>query len=298
MTSHKMDRRTFLERLAGFATLAIAGCAVDPSRQLKQDFTIAEYDRWYKWEMHYNGVNPNLAGSHVVIHTFGDSLSRDGIPGVVYKVPRGETMVAAAPGELLLNDAHHLDGMEEKVIFIAHPSVLSSGIFISSYRRLDRVDERLRRRGSGIKVSRGQPIGKAGNNRESILTLSHGFPSIWIDPDQFGLNHSYMDYAENTPDIDELFPNKSLMDRYRNQLNLLAGLRSSCSVKNVIPLHRHAAKRNAGTSWNHVEEFKYLSTLYKFKPDLFRYLSTSSFNKIETAFYTNQPFVLSIPFRK
>ena len=93
----KFTRRGFITKLAKdgakvaiplFLMNHLYGCAHDPFKQDPEDFTIANFDRWYKRNRLYNGSNPNLDG-HRTMHTFklSELSQMDGLQGLVMWFP-------------------------------------------------------------------------------------------------------------------------------------------------------------------------------------------------------------------
>ena len=87
----------------------LAGCVyTDPREQSPKEFTIENFDKWYRANKLYNGINPNLKFPHSAGNypTFEKtSFSPIGAtPGIDYDVPSGEVMVAVAPGRILKID--------------------------------------------------------------------------------------------------------------------------------------------------------------------------------------------------
>ena len=60
----------------------------------------------------------------------------------------------------------------------------------------------------------------------------------------------------------------------------------------------HKKSGDEACEWSSFEYFKYLSTLYEVKPDLFPELSNEKFQSLKKEYFDNQPIVLTLPFRK
>ena len=102
--NRKLTRRNFV-KLTGAATVylmtggLLTGCATNPYKLDPEEFTIKNFDNWFKQTLLYTGLNPNLVGSHNRGWNRADTFKKASwngyTPGPCY---RTTVMVATAPG--------------------------------------------------------------------------------------------------------------------------------------------------------------------------------------------------------
>ena len=144
---------------------------------------------------------------------------------------------------------------------------------------------------SGDTVKRGQVIGKIlypKNAKLMVTEMNHRLG--WVDPDNFGVNHSYMDYFIGPLEIDrEYDKNRKLCQkRWDTQLDLLTELDKHRVNKEKLDLydlkHRVSSKK---PKWAINEKFKFLETLYEAAPQVFPTLEKDEYQNIKDNFYVN-----------
>ncbi len=290
-------RRGFITKLAKdgakvaiplFLMNHLYGCAHDPFKQDPDDFTISNFDRWYKRNRLYNGPNPNLDGQRNM-HTFKGAFPNGWTPGVSYVVSYGTTMVAVAPGEVIEVRRLNTGRAGGMLVIVGHPKFRS---FTTSFAHLNAVYVH-----TGETVERGQPIGNL-TQYTCCAKLMFSNTFNWIDPDTYGLEHDYMDYQENLPESFRESSYEETKEKNEIQSQIVFDFYTMLSSTIEIPLRYHKEKGYGACRWSYVDEFKYLSTLYKAKPDLFPGLTTIKVQSMTREFYDNQPIVLTLPFRK
>ena len=268
--------------------LSILNCAHDPYEQKPEEFTFENFDKWYKRNRLYNTRNPNLEGPHSTMHTFQEAFPNDWTPGISYNVPYGEIMVASAPG-IVMNIYRLRTGRAGgKIVRVEHPDYFN---YISYYAHLNKVYVKF-----GKHVKRGDPIGNVTeHSRYAKLMLKIGSR---VDPDNYGINHSYMRYKA---DMDETFneiPMDEIEKKRQYQWEIFYQFFEQMNYDSNYLLKMHKESGHGAANWSTLEYFKYLSTLYEVKPDLFPELSEEKVQSMKKEFYDNQPIVLTLPFRK
>ena len=312
ISDSKINRRTFLKTAGLLGVGLAAGCQTlggwDPNTSPPEEFSIEKFDRWFVRNELYNGVNPNLESPHrpsmhvgrsnADYSTFkANTFSRIGAtPGISYSVPHGEVMVAAAPGIVCGKIELKTGRAGGMMVYVAH-DFQPGGPFFTEYAHLDQVYVK-----KGNKVKRGGPIGKVTKHcqyakllfQEGISTASGNYS----DPDNYGHEHSYMDYYDGNKFIIEDRKTK-LEKQVSSYKKLESKIFDSELVFDYLELREHGATSSkASCVWSDFEKFKFLELLYKHKPDFFQNLSQEEFQTIKKDFYDNQPIVLTLPFKK
>jgi hypothetical protein len=291
--------------LGGLAYLA-AGCA-GAQKNIKNpsEFNVEKFVGWYRRNRLYNKANPNLRRPHSAHNIFVDSFNR-WTPGVDYYVPAGEVMVAAAPGIVMyiaeITGTGRLGGL---FIHVGHPASEKSedgrfrfGPYISSY---NHVAEPFVQQWQ--KVERGQPLCRVPviySDNAKLYVLEN---SNWVDPDNYGFNHAYMDYQRGPIEQDKDSSNPDLMtEKLYKQTTLLQRfdkLRKDWeTTQTFLSDLWHNKNGYKPSEWSTVEKFRFLETLYQMHPHQFPNLSKEEFESMRKEFYQNQPIILTLPFRK
>ncbi len=293
-----MNRREFVTKgsLAGIAFLA--GCAgaqtdlKDPSK-----FDINSFVSWYRRNKLYNARNPNLRSPHRANHIFVDSFNR-WTPGVDYSVPSGEVMVAVAPGRV--REIGEISGTGRaggKFIKVVHE--VPDWIYSSYY---NHVAEPLVR--FYDLVERGQPLCHVPSYYSDIAKLYVQEEGNHVDPDNYGENHSYMQYQGGPLPIDEEDKTNPLLasQRLTKQKELVTNVdrlrKGRYQEDNLLESLWHNKNGYKPSQWSTIEKFSFLETLYDMHPQQFPNLSKEEFEAIRKQFYQNQPIVLTLPFKK
>jgi len=169
-------------------------------------------------------------------------------------------------------------------------------IFISYYTHLDNVFVK-----PFQSLGRGDKIGIFPSWSKYVQLMFHS-REVWIDPDNYGLNHSYMEYANAVLDVDEeLMINPELVElRYIRQKQIrkkFDRLRINPEY-NCLRNKYHVKNGNRLCHWSNLVKFRYLDFLYEKKPELFTSLSLDEYQAIKEEFYKNQPIILTLPMKK
>jgi len=323
MLYNDVTRRNFLKKI-GQVTLAstvgtvlgsfLTSCATfDPNKDWSKvspsEFNSKEFDRWFIGTKLYNPWNPNVRSPHTkesrYAHTFKQAFPRGYTPGISYKVPSGEIMVAAAPGEVNRKGILRTGRAGGYYVEVGHPKRLyydpqrqhfSWGTYRTFYAHLSSTSV-----DTGQIVKRGEKIGTVTihNEKAKIILKENSFDA---DPDYFGHNHSFMQYASDAsvPDDEESMSTKYVDEKFKNQLEALSEFDSHRRdyLKNFLADKWHKKRGFQACTWSTPEKFKYLDTLYQLQPEQFQNLSEEHYNSIKNKFYSNQTVILTLPFVK
>ncbi len=295
-----MTRKEFIEYCAvslglfGLLPLFQACAGFDPKIDYlgvpPEEFDIKGFDSWYRRNKEYSRCNPNLKYPHGCGNwgTFYKNVhSFDVTAGVCYFVHIGEIMVACAPG--IVKYTYDLSSTGRAGGLMVR---LDHNPYTTYYAHLSKVYVK-----DGQKLNRGAPIGKLlEHHRYAKLTLGHV-----EDPDNYGIGHTYMDYAANV-DIIDAEPNlKPDYSKLIKQSKIAYSLEEKLIYREELKLTKrfHGSKtRRSSAPWSHVDVFKYLESLYSINPSLFLDFSQSGFTAMKTEFYKNQPIILTLPWVK
>ena len=307
------SRRDFL-KITGASLVAAAlgsfipSCATidlekDWSKVSVKDFDMEGFDGWYVRNKLYNGLNPNLIWRHSGGHfpTFKASVYSVMLatPGIDHSVHSGEEMVAVASGEVenVIDLADYDTGRAlGMVVKVEHGR---DGLH-SEYAHLGEVYVK-----SGQKIKRGDPIGNVPSKYTQIAKLMFSMPlrqrRNWVDPDNYGKNHSYRDYWDGSTDLEITNSYEKLL----KQKDIVMNFQGSCHEKfrggidDDLYFKKHRGEDQVDTCfWSDVEKFRYLKTLYKINPELFPSISRDHYKAIKNEFYANQPIILTFPLKK
>jgi len=225
----EMDRREFIIKagLAGIGGFALlAGCA-GPNQDITnpEEFSMEKFLGWYQRNRLYNRPNPNLKSPHrPTPHpstNFKDSMDRRVTPGLGYSVPVGEVMVAAAPGEVYMRGGISGTGRAEGWYTSIGPSKGKDGLsapYRFNYSHTDEPFVQIHQ-----KVERGQPIAKVPRQFSEFAKMFFNEYENYVDPDNYGFNHSYMAYQTGPIPEDEEYKSDPgiVLRRYEKQVTLL-----------------------------------------------------------------------------
>ena len=203
----RMNRRKFLETtgkltLAGTAALSI-GPAISTIMPypIKLAFASSSQSEFYV----FNEVNPNV--KDIVVDTFKDTLAKNWLPGICYETSK--PMVAVAGGtvteiialEEYIKDKVHASAIkktlmdeenEAKGFFV---TVTHGNNYRSLYLHLKKPEVKF-----GQKLKREQIIGYPDErwNMPRLVFMDNDDP---CDPNNYGMNHSYMNYWDGSTDL-------------------------------------------------------------------------------------------------
>jgi hypothetical protein len=201
--------------------------------------------------------------------------------GIAWHVPEGTPMVAAARGKV--TNVENLGWIGKRLgglmVTVAH------GWFNSYYAHVEKVP----RFPVSRRVERGDVIGLAGYRKnDAELMLSEA--GMWVNPDNYGMNHGPMDYWDDKTDLEI----SKIEERRHRQKELFERFYSLCTGKDISELRLQSHK---GMKWSTVERFRYLEHLYTQHPYYFSD-TREGIDGIIREFYDNQPIILTFPFKK
>jgi hypothetical protein len=297
-----MNRRKFL-KLCGLAAcgagfgFGTTGCAIPPKdvnwkEVPDSEFTIQKFNDWFIAHKLYNGVNPNLKiGQRGYGPTFeANVFSRHGAtPGIDYN---SNNMYAIADGVVFSDirkiggsGAYRLGGL---TISIAHGQHTHGTAFSSKYSHIGGTYVK-----QGDHVKRGDLIAVGADAPYAKLTVQKHLN--YIDPDNYGPNHSYMNYYDGVT----IYENENIEEKDINQRRIVANFLKLCKFDLNLDekMHRNMGEMSS-CMWDQIEIFRYLQDLYIAKPKLFPKLEPDSFSKIKNEFYANQPITFTLPLKE
>ena len=243
----------------------------------------------------YNAVNPNA--KDIVTHTFKDCLEKQWWPGICYKT--SDPMVAVAGGtvaeilkmEDLPPSSHAWRGLIKEpntakgfLVRVVH----GTG-YKSYYLHLNKPEvEPLQ------KIKRGQIIGYP-DERWNMprLVFKDGDES---DPNNYGVKHSFMNYWDGSTDLDIRKEEQDKM--YEIQQQILYKVAGMAEGPEKYTLLRKKHEGMFQYRWSNPEKLRYIEYLYQTKPETFPSLEKEQFEEMREEFYSNQPIILTLPFKK
>jgi hypothetical protein len=188
-----MSRKEFIERcIIYFGLLGLLpflqGCAgFDPKKSYSDvpsdKFDIERFRKWYFKNRLYNDRNRNLKNPHSTFQLFRVCFYRaynPPTPGIGYTVPSGEVMVASAPGIVKYTQGLAHTGRAGGLM-----TIIEHNPCTTYYAHLNKVYVE-----DGQIVKRGDPIGNVTDHKKYAKLLLNR----WEDPDNYGVNHNYMNY--------------------------------------------------------------------------------------------------------
>jgi len=292
----EMNRRKFL-RTSGKLTVAgvtalsfepvLLGLMLDPNKLASASASQSEFNV-------YNDVNPNA--KDIVAHTFRDCLARKWWPGVCYKTSK--PMVAVASGTVTYvfkaedTTSHPFENLREE----QNPAkgfcvrVTTGNNYTIYYLHLKTPEVKF-----GQKIKRGEIIGYP-DETWNMPRLVLNEISDQSDPNNYGVNHGFMNYWNGSTDLD--IGKEEQEKRYEMQqqiLNKIAGMAEGPEKYTLL------RKKHTGmflSKWSPIEKFRYVEYVYQNKPETFPSLAKEQFGEMRKEFYSNQPIVLTLPFKK
>lgn len=284
----RMNRRKFL-KTTGKLTLAGAALSLAPN------FTRMRIAEASQEEFNvYSNINHHVKS--IQSATFHDCLSKGLKPGICYST--SNPIVAVAEGTVTVivdfadqptfwkNYGKDIKDAVGTMVEIRHGHYYTSNFF---YLQKPRVK-------FGEKVKRGQLIGFPDKrwNVLSLILLEERKP---IGPDKYGIKHSHMSYWDGKSALE--FDKTEQEKRLEKQKQLLQEVADSCSGADKYTLlmkkHPHGERF---LKWSKIETFQYIEYAYKKNPEKFSSLKKEQFENIRKEFYSNQPIILSLPFKK
>jgi hypothetical protein len=292
----RMNRRKFLTTtgkltLAGTTALSI-GPAISHfvSNSMKLAFaseTQVEFDV-------YNDVNPNAKA--IVAHTFKDCLAQKWWPGICYKTSK--PMVAVAAGTV--TDVTYLADMTgyfyQTIVKERNQAkgfgvrVVTGSNYSSHYLHLKTPEVTF-----GQKINRGQIIGYP-DKKWNMPRLVINEVGDQVDPNNYGESHSYMNVWDGNIDLE--VEKEEQNKRWETQQQILNKFAGMVEGPEKYTLLRKMHKGMQVCRWSPIEKFRYIEYLHQNKPETFPSLTREQFAEMKKEFYSNQPIVLTLPFKK
>jgi len=242
----------------------------------------------------YNPVNPNA--KDIVAHTFKDCLAQEWWPGICYKT--SNPMVAVAGGTV--TQIMEMEDLPSGHVWLAlrkEPNTAKGFIvrvshgtgYKSFYLHLKKPEVKPLQ-----KVKRGQIIGYP-DERWNMprLVFEDGDQS---DPNNYGLNHSFMNYWDERTDLDIGKEERDKKFELQKQiLNKVAGMAEGPEKYTLL------RKKHKGVfqyRWSSIEKFRYIEFLHQKKPETFPSLTKEQLGEMRKEFYSDQPIILTLPFKR
>jgi hypothetical protein len=290
---NEMNRRKFLKSTG---TLALFGTTADSIKQVFLSISPNSINQAFNkyWQQGFNVYNePNPNVKDIVAHTFKDCLSNGFAPSICYE--NSKPMVAAAKGKVTevagMEDLDSFmkslgaDPVEAKGYFV---KITHGANFASYYYHLKKPEVKV-----GQIIHRGERLGFPDERWYAPRLLFLTECATLADPDNYGIHHGFMTYWDGITDLDisEAVQNKRLETQKEIQ-NKIAGLYSG-SKKYTLP-----GKRRHKDKWGPIGNFRYIEYLFKKEPQSFTSLTKDRFEDMRKEFYSNQPIILTLPFKK
>jgi hypothetical protein len=242
----------------------------------------------------YNAINPNAKS--IQSHTFKDSISQGLKPAICYNTSK--PMVAVAKGRVV--DVREVETLSTwwknlgsdpggaKGFWVEIRHGLNYRVF---YQHLQQPELKF-----GQIVKRGQRIGSPAPqwNSPTLYLFEIDDP---VDPDNYGMNHGFMDYWDGDTELEiGKEEQEKRVERQQQLLYKLAELYTG-PEKYTLLAKKHKY-RDKIFKWSLVEKFRYLGYLYQKDPKLFPSMTKEQFELVRKEFYENQPIILTLPLEK
>ena len=292
----RINRRKFLKTagkltLAGTAAFsigpAISHFVTNPLKMAFASETQTEFDV-------YNDVNPNAR--EIVAHTFKDCLAKKWWPGICYKTSK--PMVAVAAGTV--TDVSYLadtTGYFYQTITKEQNQAKGFGVRIvtgsnysSHYLHLKTPEVTF-----GQNINRGQIIGYP-DKKWNMPRLVINEVGDQVDPNNYGVSHSYMNVWDRNTDLE--VEKEEQNKRWEKQQQILIKFAGMVEGLEKYTLLRKSHKGMQLCKWSPIEKFRYIEYLYQNKPETFPSLTQEQFGEMKKEFYSNQPIILTLPFKE
>jgi hypothetical protein len=243
----------------------------------------------------YNAVNPNA--KDIVAHTFKDCLEKQWWPGICYKTSNPMVAVAGGTVTTIMKIEDLAPSSHVWLALIKEPNT-AKGLMVrvvhgtgykSFYLHLNKLEvEPLQ------KIKRGQIIGYS-DERWNMprLVFEDGDQS---DPNNYGVKHSFMNYWDGSTDLDIHKEEQEKM--YETQQQILNEVAGMAEGPEKYTLLRKKHESMFQYRWSNPEKFRYIEYLYQTEPETFPPLEKEQFEEMRKDFYSNQPIVLTLPFKK
>jgi len=294
---HEMNRRKFMKTTGKIALAGATALSIEPllCRLMRDPLKMAFASESPEGFNVYNGVNPNA--KDIVTEKFKDCLSKGYAPSICYKTSK--PMVSIAKGTVTevgewddrgkfykgLGDSP----MDVKGYFV---NITHGTNFISHSGHLKKPEVKF-----GQKINRGERLGLP-DERWNLPRLV--FFSEWAtasDPDNFGINHSFMTYWDGATDLEvDKDEQNQRLEIQKKILNKFGEMVKGPEEYTLLS-KKHKGK-NQLYKWTTIEKFRYIEYLIQNKPETFPSLKNEQFSEMKKEFYSNQPIILTLPFKR
>ena len=219
------------------------------------------------------------------------------IPGINYS---SDKMFAVADGFVYQIGANNI-GLTATAggyrIDVNHPGDLNSNdfrtkAFKSSYDTLGKLYVKI-----GDKVRRGQLLAEVNYRYQTYAKLKFQRHNNWIDPDNYGVNHGYMNYWDEKTNFEvsdiaeKSFQQRKIISNIAEYLSPALNL----NITTLLKKQHREFQKNRACFWDDVEIMRYLDELYRARPQYFQSLPQDKFFEMKKEFYGNQPIILTLP---
>jgi hypothetical protein len=290
----KISRRDFLGKAGkttlAFGTLSVLGSGLLGRIPFMPSLAIAgkpkpEFDV-------YNDINPNA--KDIVAHTFKDCLVKKWWPGICYKTDKPMVAVAAGTVTEIFNTSDTTGYLYQTIRKEQNQSkgfgvtVTTGNNYNSFYLHLTTPEVEF-----GQKITRGQLIGYP-DERWNMPRLVVNEAVDQIDPNNYGVNHSYMNYWDGKTDLD--IGKEEQNKRYEIQQQILNKFAGMAEGPEEYTLLRKKHEGMQLSKWSPIEYLRYIEYLHQNKPETFPSLTKEQFGEMKKEFYSNQPIIFTLPF--
>lgn len=301
-----IGRREFLKR-SGKATLAFSGALtlgelLSACAPWKSQFSKVKIST-FGFKL-YNGPNPNLKWRMRQIFTFKTKMDTgNDWPGPAFYLSAKTPIFAAAPG--IVSKIKPIDPKTSNVggfrLCIAyHPYRVCYDHVAEPKVKIAQNVQRGDLIAAGVSDYRFDgSIGRPAYFKIMLYDIEN-----IEDPDNYGINHSYMNYLDQIiePDIQKSGERGGKQHKLFSVIINSFKPRVDSKGKKINPLsilhnmsHRESGYYNT-YYWSNIEKFRFLEFIYNKNPSDFS-MSKNDFQRIKKDFYDNQPIILTLPFR-
>jgi len=293
-TMHKMNRRKFMKTTGKVALAGATALSIEPlfSGLVQGHLEVAYASDAQAGFNVYNGINPNT--KDIVSITFKDCLSKGWAPGVCYKTSK--PMVAVADGTVTevikMEDLGSRYGSFRKEKNDAKGYLVRAvhGNIESMYSHLTMPEVKFSQ-----KIKRGEIIGYP-DERWNMPRLNFAIEFLITDPNNYGIDNSFMTYWDGATDLE--IGKDEQNQRLEIQQKILNKFGEMVEGPEKYDLYRKKHKGIMLYKWSRIEKFRYTEYLVQNKPETFPSLTKEQFSEMKKEFYSKQPIILTLPFKK
>jgi hypothetical protein len=258
-----------------------------------KEFSLEKFDDWFETHKLYNKLNPNLGfGRAGHSPTFKGCVRSGYTPGIDYF---SNNMYAAAAGSFIDYAQIGMTGRPRgDYLKIACPVGADNFryAFMITYAHLSV------RKNEQQEVKRNDLVASVEYTDIAKLILQRR--GNYVDPDNYGINHSYMGYWDGKTNLeigDEMY------DKEKKQFKIISDISyyttdPRLNLKSSLFRRQHRpVKENKMCAWDAPEIMRYYDELFQARPQYFPKLSLQKFGELKQEFYANQPIILTLPLK-